>query len=430
MAGSRGLLLLAFAGLMWKAPVAVPAESASVPVSGRGVFLGDSITYSGAYVVYLEAFLRTRYPGQDFQLINLGLPSETVSGLSEPGHAGGRFPRPDLHERLDRVLLMTDPDWIVACYGMNDGIYYPLGEDRFARFRQGILRLREKATAAGVSVLHLTPPTFDPVPIQDRTLPAGRDEYRQPFEGYNRVLGVYSDWLLDQRLRGWRVVDVHGPMDWHLACMRFYDTQYKLAGDGVHANATGHWLITEQLLEHWNVPGDVDVAEVDVQSKTVVLGDVTAMEVGEKEISFEWKTRIPMPRDMNWDAAAVAFQRVHARFNRHRLVVRGLASGEYALFDDRTLLRIFEANELGRGVDLLEFPNLSSNRGGPELLKLISARQRMLSDAWLTEIRHERPGMKQGKPVEEAMALAGEQVKKIQSLAAPVTLKLRLVRMK
>ncbi|HEY5312222.1 MAG TPA: lipolytic enzyme, partial [Pirellulales bacterium] len=67
----------------------------------RVVFLGDSITYDGRYIEYIAAYLRLKYPKLDCQLLDLGLPSETCSGLSEPGHAGGKFPRPDVHERLE-----------------------------------------------------------------------------------------------------------------------------------------------------------------------------------------------------------------------------------------------------------------------------------------------------------------------------------------
>ena len=45
----------------------------------------------------------------------------------------------------------------------------------------------------------VTPPTFDPQPIKERTLPAGLAEYRQPYAGYNEVLDRYSEWLLAQR---------------------------------------------------------------------------------------------------------------------------------------------------------------------------------------------------------------------------------------
>ncbi len=155
----------------------------------RIVFLGDSITYSGQFIAYVEAVLRLRDPKLACEFLNLGLPSETVSGLTEPGHAGGRFPRPVLHERLNRVLVKTKPNLIVACYGMNDGIYHPFSQARFERFKEGMRFLRERATTHRVKVLHLTPPIFDPVPIKSTTLPAGLAEYRQPFEGYDEVLG-------------------------------------------------------------------------------------------------------------------------------------------------------------------------------------------------------------------------------------------------
>ena len=133
-----------------------------LPGAKRIVFLGDSITHSGQYVDRFEAFLFTQFPQREFLVIDCGLPSETVSGLSEEGHAGGKFPRPGLHERLDRVLAKMKPDVIFACYGMNDGIYLPFAEDRFQKFKDGIVKLRAKAATAGAHVIHLTPPVFDP----------------------------------------------------------------------------------------------------------------------------------------------------------------------------------------------------------------------------------------------------------------------------
>ncbi len=238
--------------------LATAAQAADAPpLSGvrRVVFLGDSITYSGQYIEVVEAYLRLRDPAFDAELLDLGLPSETVSGLSEPGHAGGKFPRPDLHERLQRVLDKTKPDLVVACYGMNCGMYYPFSEERFAQYRQGIEFLRERAAAAGARVLHLTPPVFDPVPIQARTLPAGLTEYRQPYTGYNEVLDRYAEWLVNQRTQGWDVVDIHGPMNRYLAEHRKQDPKFRLANDGVHIDATGHWLIAQQLLLHWGAAG-------------------------------------------------------------------------------------------------------------------------------------------------------------------------------
>ncbi len=212
----------------------------------RIVFLGDSITYSGQYIESIETYCVSRFPDQHFEFLNLGLPSETVSGLSEEGHAGGQFPRPDLHERLGRVLEKTKPDLVMACYGMNDGIYLPFSEERFGKFKDGILRLREKVLAANAKIIHVTPPTFD--------------EIKGGHPGYGSALDRYSEWLLAQRAEGWDVVDLHGPMNHYLAEHRVKDPDFFLASDGVHCNETGHWIVAKQILLHLSA---TDVANVD-----------------------------------------------------------------------------------------------------------------------------------------------------------------------
>ena len=137
------------------------AQEAAPPDVNRIVFLGDSITHAGGYIDAIETALIVQYPERHIELLNLGLPSETTSGLSEPGHAGGQFPRPDLHERLTRVLEQTKPNLVVACYGMNDGVYYPLGDERFAKFKSGIERLHTAVESRGAKIVHLTPALFD-----------------------------------------------------------------------------------------------------------------------------------------------------------------------------------------------------------------------------------------------------------------------------
>jgi len=212
----------------------------------RVVFLGDSITYSGQYVEFIEAYFATRQPERRVEFLNLGLPSETVSGLSEDGHAGGKFPRPDLRERLARVLERTKPDLVIACYGMNDGIYLPFNEERFQKFKDGIGWLRGRVTASGANILHVTPPTFD--------------EVKGGHPGYANTLQRYSDWLLAQRAAGWDVVDLHGPMNRYLTERRQREPGFFLASDGVHCDETGHWIIARQILLHL---GARDVAKAE-----------------------------------------------------------------------------------------------------------------------------------------------------------------------
>lgn len=291
-------------------PAKFPAQFQNVR---RVVFLGDSITYSGGYIETVEACFVTRFPERRVEFLNLGLPSETVSGLSEDGHAGGKFPRPDLHERLGRVLEKTKPDLAFACYGMNDGIYLPFSNERFQKFQNGVKRLRERVVAAGAKIIHVTPPTFD--------------EVKGGKPGYVAALDRYADWLLAQRAAGWEVVDLHGPMNHYLAERRQEDPNFFLASDGVHCGEIGHWIMARQILLHL---GASDLANI---------GDPAAM--------------------------------------------------------------------------------VASHPHGPELLKLIQQRQRMLKDAWLTDVGHLRPGMNKGLPLAEAQAKAVEIEKQIRQLASP-----------
>lgn len=231
------------------------------PLLGRRVlFLGDSITYAGDWVAFVETCLRLQLPTAALDFLNLSLPSETVSGLSEPGHAGGAFPRPDLHERLDRALARVKPALVVACYGMNDGIYAPFADERFAKFQAGIRRLREAAAVVDASVVHVTPPVFD-----------GAAE-----ANYGEVLDRYSAWLVAQRAEGWQVVDAHAAMAQYLTARRADDRRFRLAADGVHPDAQGHWLIAREVLAWAGVPASVLVAD---SFAVATLGEPRAAEV-------------------------------------------------------------------------------------------------------------------------------------------------------
>lgn len=135
------------------------AEDAFPLKAKRILFLGDSITAAGEYVYMIDMQLRLQSTNPTPVIINAGLPSENVTGLSEPDHP---FPRPNVHERLDRALNMFKPDVVVACYGMNDGIYYPFSEERFEKYQAGINQLIEKVHATNAKLVLLTPPPLTP----------------------------------------------------------------------------------------------------------------------------------------------------------------------------------------------------------------------------------------------------------------------------
>ena len=277
----------------------------------RFLFLGNSITYAGEYVTHIETYFVAHYPTLHSEFINAGLPSETVSGLSEQGHADGKFPRPDLHERLQRVLTATQPDWVFTCYGMNDGIYLPLDEDRFQKYKDGINWLHNELVNAGVKkIIHLTPPVFD--------------ERKGGHPGYAHVLDVYSEWLMSKgTTEGWNVIDTHRAMKEFLEDHLQYDSSFALAADGVHPGTTGHWLISKEVL--------------------LYLGE-----------------RIPSAESIE-DA-------------------------------------------------LITIPK------GEQILALVSQRQLIMKDAWLTYTGHQRPGMNTGMPMRKAKSKSKQIQKEINQL--------------
>ncbi|MCA1964870.1 MAG: GDSL-type esterase/lipase family protein [Prosthecobacter sp.] len=226
---------------------------AALPPETRIVFLGDSITQAGTYVEYIDAALIAQHPDAQKQIIPLGLSSETVSGLSEEGHAGGKFPRPDLHERLDRVLEKAKPELVLACYGMNDGIYLPLSPERLRAYQDGMRKLHDKVVAAGARIIHLTPPVFDPLPIAHKVAPAEKVDADHPYQGYNEVLDAYSEWLLSMKKQGWEVLDIHGPFNAALAEKRKADPQFTYSRDGVHPGPEGHLLMAGAVLNAWSL---------------------------------------------------------------------------------------------------------------------------------------------------------------------------------
>lgn len=220
-------------------PLVFAAEPSSpaglVKSAKRVVFLGDSITAAGRYVACVDTWLELQHGDAKPMVINAGLPSETVSGLSEDGHAGGKFPRPDLAERLDRVLVATKPDLVFACYGMNCGIYLPFDEGRFLKYQQGITNLKSKVEKAGAMFIVVTPPFYD--------------DMRSPRAfSYNEVLDKYSDWLVTRRTDGWVVIDLHKPMKDAIMKRRESDPKFTMQPDGVHPNDEGHWFVAQQII--------------------------------------------------------------------------------------------------------------------------------------------------------------------------------------
>ena len=135
---------------------------------------------------------------------------------------------------------------------MNDGIYYPLSEDRFAAYRSGVDRLIEKVKATGAKLVLMTPPAFDPLPLKQKgsLRPAGAEKYAYfaIYEDYDSVLKHYATWIMQQRERVDLVIDLHTPVLDYVAQRRQADPDFTMSPDGVHVNHEGHRVLAGAIL--------------------------------------------------------------------------------------------------------------------------------------------------------------------------------------
>jgi lysophospholipase L1-like esterase len=315
--------LLAIACIMPATATEAARPGDLVRSAKRIAVLGDSITQDGRWVADLAAWMEEQ--GLPADVINVGLSSETVSGLTEVGHAGGKFPRPDLFDRLDRVLTVTRPDVVLAMYGMNCGIYQPLDDGRFAKFKDGIERLHAAVEKAGARIIHLTPPIYDKQPGNPG--PAGTADY-------DAVLAAYSTWLLSKRAAGWGVIDVHGPMKEALEARRKENPEATFTPDCIHPNDAGHWAIGRAVIAGL---GD-EAAATDPHLEATLAPFLPQVTQRMKLLSDAYReaaghARPGTPQGLSIAAAEAEARRLTESLRSRRLQLRGTkhASGEWRM---------------------------------------------------------------------------------------------------
>ncbi len=239
------------------------------------VFLGDSNTYAGDYIAMLDTWLQAAHALDSSsprpQLLNLGVPSETASGLSEVDHP---FKRPCVHERIDKVLAMTKPGVVFICYGMNDGIYQPPSDENLAAYVDGMRRLVDKVRTVNknVYIVCLTPPIFEPEPVAKRKglgpSPAGRYAYFAPALNYNDAIRQQADWCLKNEMGADLVLDTHRLLSDAKIERKKVKADFSFSNDGIHYGSEAHYLVAEQIARALGAPNallEMELAPDDLQ---------------------------------------------------------------------------------------------------------------------------------------------------------------------
>ena len=267
--------------------VASSSQANPFPLNAKRIlFIGDSITHAGHYVNLIETELRLQNVQPMPEIINIGLGSETCSGLSEPEHP---FPRPDVNERLERALKKIKPDVVVACYGMNDAIYHPFSEERFQAYQIGIHNVIATVHNHGAKIILLTPPPFDAIPLKGKgkLLPAGQDKYAYfaMYENYDNVLKRYGQWIMKQNDDAEMLINIHAPLTAYVAENRKKNPEFTISPDGIHPNSEGHRVMAQTILKAWGVESFIEPsAELQklMTQRGKLLHDAWLSDIGHK----------------------------------------------------------------------------------------------------------------------------------------------------
>ncbi len=232
----------------------VPRVQAEDLIGKRVVFLGDDITQLSNYVPLTAYYLQRGYTEESFDILNLAVADETLTGESEFSFARWKgWERPCLFTRLDKVLEYAKPKIVFAAYGMNDA----LAQDAVVKggsptnalpaFTNAVMNLVNKCKAAGVEhVILLTPPLYDA-----QSALAGNAT--NVFD-YSPILEIYDQWekQLREDMSPIKVILVR--RDLKKLVEKNPDMAY--SNDGVRPNEEAQLTIARAILNHLNLRRD------------------------------------------------------------------------------------------------------------------------------------------------------------------------------
>ncbi|RED95252.1 SGNH/GDSL hydrolase family protein [Marinoscillum furvescens] len=219
-------------GLILVVLVAACAQQRQVKL----LFIGDSVTRDGGYVVALDHMLQEVAPKR-FEVIPAGRNSETITGLTEEGHPG---PRPYLFDRLDSLLEQHQPDIAFFYFGINCGIYQPYSQDTQERYRRGLERIVSACQSRAIHPVLITPPPL--VRRIDSIEEQQPYSWKNPYPGYDQeVLEGFRQSVKAMTSKEVTVLDGTTALKTH--------TEQAYAKDPIHPTALGHELLAKSLFE-------------------------------------------------------------------------------------------------------------------------------------------------------------------------------------
>ena len=348
-------------------------------------FLGDSITYHGGYIAFINIFYATRYPNMNIRFHNCGFGGDVARGAKN---------------RLDWDVLQLAPNKVAIMLGMNDvgRSLYANKDDKQAikrrnklldAYKSNMKEILDKLKEKDIDVILMTPSPYDQnVYTKTRQL-----------NGVNNALGVCAEFCIKQaKKNNYGLVEFHAPMTACNKKMQKENPKESLIGkDRVHPHMTGHMLMAYLFLKSQRVSPDVASVSINIPEQKIIKSQncvIKNLQIANQNISFDYTAKsLPYPLSKEYKEVnkLVPFTK---DLNKELLQIKGLANGEYSIFIDGKGISYVTATELSKGLNI-GILNTPQQKQAQEVEKLIMKRRSL--ELHLRRIAYAEIGMHHSK---------------------------------
>lgn len=295
---------------------------------------GDSITQQKRYSVMIEDYLLMCQPTTGLGALQFG------------SNGAGAYV---LGARTPDDLALFHPQVVTMLFGMNDGQYKPLNDERAAAFRKGTIGSIEAVKKIGVRAIVVSSPTCVSV--------MGKRADEVP---YNATLASFGDMAKQvAHDEGVAFTDVHGIMAAVIAKGVAADPKYVLGRDGVHQDPAGHLIMAYGMLKGLGCDGSIGTITVDLTQHTatstpgqkIVSVDGGAVKVESTRYPFCFTGDPANPKSTLTTLDVIKYLPFNDDLNRYLLVVKGLTA-PHAKVTWGSTSHEFSAADLAKGINL------------------------------------------------------------------------------
>ena len=306
---------------------------------------GDSITEQKLYSVYIQNYLLMCKPvGVDGNLraMQFGWSGETSWGFLQ---------------KMPKEALRFKMNVATTCYGMNDGGYAPLSEERAKKYRDAMTGIVRAFKDHGVRFVVVGSPgcvdlnTFKPkeagaAEMYNKTLAGLRDIAREVAAQEGVIFANVYDAMFEAMTKG----------------KAKYGSKYYVPGaDGFHPGPNGQLVMAYAFLKALGCDGEIGTIAVDLAGRKADGGEAhKVLSVGDGTVEVE-SSRYPFcfygdPASPSSTSGIVEFMPFNQDLNRFTLIVRG-APGDRVRVTWGKNSKEFAKADLEKGINLAaEFP--------------------------------------------------------------------------